>query len=160
MNESYSPKFCKVHKVSNGVALHHIVAYFRITYKGSTPTSMPVHSKDIRSSKIFLPQKQWAVVTAYGERKAQQDFFCKTKSSSLWSPVGTLILVSTCCPAVVNQMSGVKWGCALWQKVDLLLTKVMYSPEKSHKCTITMMFTLACYLAAPVTANKLMFLEK
>lgn len=135
MNESYtkSPKFCKVHKVSNGVALHHVVTHFRTTCKGSTPASISVHRKDVRFSKILLPEQQWDKWSAYGQRKAQRGFFC----SSLWSPAWTLILVTTRHPAVVTQMSGVKWGCVLWQKVDLLLTKGDAHPREipqMHHC--------------------------
>lgn len=159
MNESYSkiPKFCKVHKVSNGVALRHIVTHFRITRKGSTPASKWVHSKD----RSILPEKQWAVVTTGRPLvRGKPNEVSSARQKALWSPVWTLTLATTCHPAVVTQMSGVKRDCVLWQKVDLLLTKVMHSPEKSHRCTIATTFPLTCYLALPVAAKNLMFVEK
>lgn len=66
MAESHnkSPKFCKVHRVSKGVALHHTVTHCRITCQGSTPASISVHSKDVRFSETLLPEKQRVVATA------------------------------------------------------------------------------------------------
>lgn len=111
-------------------------------------------------------------------RKIFLKYFCLSSSKLLWQLVSLrwkespkrfllqdrkLIPMISCldtCPAVVTQMSGVKWGCVLWQKADLLLSKAMHSPEKSHKCTIATTFPLTCYLAVPVTAKKLMFMEK
>lgn len=75
--------------------------------------------------------------SAYGERKGQWGLFCKTESSSLWSPAWILTLVITCRSAIVTQMSGVKCSCVLGQKVDLLFNQGEAQPREilqMHYC--------------------------
>lgn len=143
MNESHTknPKFCKVHEVSNGVALHHVVTHFRITCKGDTPAS--VSDKQERH-EILSNTFDWEAGSccdnwsACGERENQQGFFCKMESSSLYSSVWTLTLVTTCYSAIVTQLPGVKYSCVLWQRKNWLSFQPRWSTAlrnpQTHYC--------------------------
>lgn len=120
--------------MGKGVPLHHIVTHFRITCTGST-ASLSVHSKDISAWEAVSCCDNWSACV---ERKAQWGFFCKMESLSLWSRVWSLTLVTTCHPAVVTQVSVEKWGCVLWQKVDLLITRWCAAQRNptNHHCNV------------------------